>query len=69
MSMKFHRHLTNTILGDSSNYMRPILVPSSAKRIATQILVTEKLNGRKDFVLRGFVYDVIRSGKKLPVQS
>ena len=67
--MKFHRHLTNTILGDSLNYMRPILVPSSAKRIATQMLVTEKLNGRKDFVLRGFVYDVIRPGKKLPVQS
>ena len=27
--------------------MPPILVPSSAKRIATQILVTAKLNGRK----------------------
>ena len=49
--------------------MPPILVPSSAKRIATQMLVTEKLNGRKDFVLRGFVCDVIRLSKKLPVQS
>ena len=33
-------------LGDSRNYMPPILVPSSAKRIATQILVIAKLNGR-----------------------
>ena len=49
--------------------MPPILVPSSAKRIATQILVTEKVNGRKGFVLRGFVCDIIRPSKKLPVQS
>ena len=50
--------------------MPPILVPPSyAKRIATQMLVTEKLNGRKDFVLRGFVCDIIRPGKKLPVHS
>ena len=41
--------------------MPPILVPSSAKRIATQILVNEKLNGRKDFVFRGYVCDIIRS--------
>ena len=34
------------VLGDSRNYMPPILVPSSAKRIATQILVIAKLNGR-----------------------
>ena len=34
--------------------MPPILVLSSAKRIATQMLVIEKLNGRKDFILRGF---------------
>ena len=47
--------------------MPPILVPSSAKRITTQMLVTEKLNGRKDFVLRGFVCDIIRPNKKLPV--
>ena len=33
------------ILGDSKNYMSSILVSSSAKRIAAQILVTEKLNG------------------------
>ena len=35
--------------------MPPILVPSSAKRMATQILVIAKLIGRKDFILRGFV--------------
>ena len=28
------------VLGDSQNYMAPILVPFSAKRIATQILVS-----------------------------
>ena len=49
--------------------MPPILVPSSAKRIATQIVVIAKLNGRKDFILRGFVYDIIRPSKELPVQS
>ena len=57
------------ILGDSWNYMLPILVPSSAKRIATQILVTAKLNEREDFILRGFVYDIIRPNKELPFQS
>ena len=57
------------ILGDSWNYMPPILFPSSAKRIATQMLATEKLSGRKDFVLRGFVCDIIRPNKKLLVQS
>ena len=46
-----------------------ILVPSSAKRIGTQMLVTGKLNGRKGFVLRGFVCDIICPSKKLPVQS
>ena len=35
--------------------MPPILVPFSVKRIATQILVIAKLNGRKDFILRDFV--------------
>ena len=34
--------------------MPPILFPSSAKRITTKILVIAKLNGRKDFTLRGF---------------
>ena len=48
--------------------MPPILVASSAKRIATQILVIAKLNG-KDFILRGFVCDIIRPYKELPVQS
>ena len=60
----------NSLLpGDSRNYMPPILVPSSAKRIATQILVIAKLNRRKNFILRVFVCDIIRSSKKLPVQS
>ena len=43
------------LLGDSRKYMPPILVPSSAKRIITQILVIPKLNRRKDFILRVFV--------------
>ena len=49
--------------------MPPILVPSSAKRITTQTLVIAKLNGRKDFILRIFVCDIIRPSKELPVQS
>ena len=51
--------------------MPPILVPSSAKRIPTptQILVTAKLNGRKDFTLRDFDCDIILLCKELPVQS
>ena len=58
-----------SLLEDSRNYMPPILVPSSAKRIATQILVIAKLNQRKNFILRVFVCDIIRPSKKLPVQS
>ena len=49
--------------------MPPSLVPSSAKRIATQVLVIAKVNGRKDFILRVFVCDIIRLSKELPVQS
>ena len=49
--------------------MSPILARSSAKRIATQILVIAKLNEREDFILRGFVCDTIRPYKELPVQS
>ena len=64
-SQKIHPYL----LVDSRNHMLPILVPSSAKRIATQILVIAKLNQRKDFILRVFVCDIIRPSKKLPVQS
>ena len=48
--------------------MPPILVPSSAKRIATQILVIAKLNEREGFILRGFVCDIILPYKELPVQ-
>ena len=39
--------------------MPPILVPSSAERIATQVLVIAKLNEREDSILRGFVSDMI----------
>ena len=49
--------------------MPPILVPSSAKRILTQILVIAEIDGRKDFILRGFVSDIIHPYKELPVQS
>ena len=49
--------------------MSPILVSSSAKRIGTQMLVIEKLNGRRDFILRDFVCDIIHPSKELPVQS
>ena len=52
------------ILGDSRNYMPLILVPSSAKRTATQILVIAKLNGRKDFNLKAFVCDIICPSKE-----
>ena len=48
-----------TLLGDIRNCMPPILVLSSAKRIATQIVVIAKLNGRKDFILKGFVISFI----------
>ena len=40
--------------------MPPILVPTSAKRNATQVLVIGKLNEREDFILRGFIFDIIR---------
>ena len=47
------KYLTETLisllLGDSRNYMLPILVLSPAKRTATQILVIANLNGKKDF--------------------
>ena len=49
--------------------MPPILVPSSAKRIATQILVIAKLNERKDFILRVFACNIIRTSKELSIQS
>ena len=44
--------------------MPPFLVPSSAKRITTQILVIAKLNGRKDFILRVFVCDITSPRKE-----
>ena len=45
--------------------MLPILAPSFAKYIATQIVVIAKLNGRKDFFLRVFVCDTIRPSNEL----
>ena len=61
--------LYTTLIGDSRNYVPPILVPSTAKRIATQILVIAKLNRRKDFILRVFVCDISHCSKELPVQG
>ena len=49
--------------------MPPILVSSSAKRIAAQVLVIAKLNRGKKFVLRGFACDIKRPSNELPVQS
>ena len=49
--------------------MRPIFVPSSAKRISKRILVIAKLSGRKDFILRGFFPDIIRPRQELTVLS
>ena len=46
--------------------MPTVLVPSSAKRIAAQILVIAKLTGRKYFILRGFVCHINRPSKGLP---
>ena len=57
------------MLEDNWNYMFPIFVPYSAEHIATQILVIVKLNGRKDFLFRDLVCDIIRPYKKLPVQE
>ena len=48
--------------------MPPILVPSSAN-VSQHKCQTEELNGRKDFILRGFVCVAIRPNKELPVQS
>ena len=45
-----------------------ILVPSAAKRTATQILVVAELNERKYF-FRCFVCDIIHPSKELPVRS
>ena len=49
--------------------MAPILVPSSAKRIATRILVIKKLNGRFDLVLRGCAFDMIPASNSFLVQT
>ena len=49
--------------------MALILVPSSAKRMATQILVIAKLNRGKDLIFRGRVFDIILPSKQLRVQS
>ena len=36
--------------------MSPIFVPSSAASIPTQVLIITKLNERKDFILRDFLF-------------
>ena len=46
-----------------------ILAPSFAKRIGTRILLTARLNERKNFVLRSCVVDMKLPSKQLPVQS
>ena len=60
------------LLGDSRNYMPPILVPSPAERTVTNFnhckFKWEPFE-LKDFILRGFVCDIIRPTKELPVQS
>ena len=56
------------LLEDSRNYMLPILVPSSVKRIATEIVVIANLNGKKDFILKVFVCDIIHRSKELLAQ-
>ena len=61
----FEKVITSIFKLDSCNYMPPSLVPSSAKRMATQMLLTEKSNGAKDFILREFVDDIIRRSKEL----
>ena len=48
--------------------MPPILVPSSAKHIAIQVLVIAKWK-KRFFFERFFVCDFIRPYKELPVQS
>ena len=60
--------LSKVLLRNSWNYMPPILVSSSVKCIAVQMLVIAKLNKKKK-ILRGSVCDIIRSCKELPVQS
>ena len=57
------------LLENSWNYMPPIIVPFSAKRISTQVSVIAKLNGRKDFIVRGIACDIICPSKGLLVQN
>ena len=47
-----------TSFNSSSIYMPPILVSSSAKHIATHILVIAKLSGTRHFILSSFVCDI-----------
>ena len=49
--------------------MSPILVTSSTKLIATQVLVIANLNEKEYFILRGFLCCVIHPYKELPVQT
>ena len=56
--IQYYISFTTKLLGHNWNYMPYILIPSSAKRITTQILVAAKLNGRKYFFWRGFVCQI-----------
>ena len=61
------------ILGDGRNYMPPILVPSPAKCIATQILVIAKLNGKKRFLsfvrARNYLFKVSNLSTRIMCES
>ena len=59
------------ILGDSWNYMSPILVSSSAKRIATQNTNVSnwKINWEKRFYFKRLFCDIIHPSKGLSFQS
>ena len=67
--MKTCSYTTEFLLGNSRNYIPPILAPSSAKRIGIQTVVNAKSNGGKDSILRGFVCNINRPSKGLPFQS
>ena len=69
LEIVMNRILLLNLLEHNRNYMPPILVPSSAKCIATQILVIAKLNRRKDIIMISFICDIIHPSNELPVQS
>ena len=58
MSLRFQMPVTgllaDKLLGNSRNYMPPILVPSSAKRIATKTFSNCKIKWKKRFYFKSF---------------